>query len=62
MSIRETIKTWKWRIAKTGKSMNEISKELNISPSVLSQYCSGFISPSIERFDLIEEKLKDLGV
>jgi len=62
MGARETIKTWQWRIKKTGKNQGEFARLVGISPSLLSDYCNGKKSPSLERFDLIENTLKFMGV
>ena len=62
MLASETIKTWKWRIVKAELSNNEFAEKVGISANLLSQYLTGATTPSIERFDEIEGKLKELGV
>lgn len=62
MSIRDSINTWRWRIVKAGHNLRSFSKMLGIAPSLFSEYCSGKKDPSIERYELIEGKLKELGV
>jgi transcriptional regulator with XRE-family HTH domain len=62
LSAKETIKTWKWRIVKAGHNGITFAELLGIAPSVLSEYMSGKKSPSLERYDHIEGKLKELGV
>lgn len=62
MTTKETIQSWKWRIVKAGHTAKSFADIVDISPSLLSEYWTEKKSPSIERFDLIEGKLKDLGV
>lgn len=64
LSARETIQTWKWRIVKAGHSQKSFLAldGVNIAQSLFSDYLNGKKDPSIERFDLIENKLKSLGV
>ena len=62
MNASETVATWRWRIVKSGVQARDIAAALGIDPSLFSSYCSGRITPSLERFDLIEDKLKSLGV
>lgn len=62
MATKEIIQSWKWRIVKAGHTAKSFAELIEISPSLLSEYWSGAKSPSIERFDLIENKLRELGV
>ncbi len=62
MNAKETIKSWKWRIVKADHSAKSFAELVGISPSLLSEYWTKKKSPSIERFDLIENKLRELGV
>lgn len=62
MGAREIIKTWKWRIKKANYSMGDFAKFTGVSPSLISDYCNGKRTPSLQRFDLIENTLKFLGV
>lgn len=63
-NAKETIKTWRWRIVKAGFNVRKFSAlpGINIPASLFSEYLNGKKSPSLERFDLIEDKLKSLGV
>lgn len=62
MNAKETIMTWKWRLAKAGVTAKWFCGELGITQQQFSQYLSGKQNPSLERFDLIEGKLKSMGV
>lgn len=62
MNTREIISTWKWRVVKAGYNQKNFAKLLGISPSLFTEYQKGKKDPSLERFDLIENKLKTLGV
>lgn len=62
MDIRETIKSWQWRIVKAGYRQGSFADMLEIAPSLFSEYINGKKDPSLERFELIENKLKELGV
>lgn len=60
MTAKETVQTWRWRIVRSGHNAASFSKILGIAPSLMSEYLSGVKTPSLGRFDEIEEKLKDL--
>lgn len=62
MSHQDTIKTWKWRITKAGYKKGDFAAEIGIPRPMLSNYLHGRATPSLDRFDLIEDKLKELGV
>jgi hypothetical protein len=62
MHTDEIIKSWRWRIAKAGHKMGSFCVLINIAPSALSEYQSFKKSPSLKRFNLIEQTLKDMGV
>lgn len=62
MSTREKIRTWKWRIISAGYGIGEFAEMVGISHTLLSAYFSGKNTPSLERFDLIEQTLKEMGV
>lgn len=62
MGVKETIKTWKWRIIKAGFKLQDFAAAVEIPQGQISNYCAGRIVPSLERFDIIEGKLKELGV
>jgi transcriptional regulator with XRE-family HTH domain len=59
MSVFDTIKTWKWRIVRADHTMQSFCELVKVNPSLMSQYISGQIKPSIERYDLIEGKLRE---
>lgn len=60
MNTRDTIKSWKWRIVRAGHSQMSFAVLINVSVPALSGYINGNITPSIERFELIEGKLREL--
>jgi len=60
MNASETIKSWRWRLKRIRHKSKDFAPLIGIDQSLFSAYCSGRISPSIERFDLIENKIKEL--
>jgi len=62
MNARETIQSWRWRIVKAGHNTRSFANLLDMSPSIFCEYFKGTKSPSIERFDVIENKLREMGV
>ena len=62
MSAKTIIKTWKWRIIKAEHTAKSFAELIDVAPSLLSEYCSEKKTPSIERFDLIENKLREMEV
>lgn len=58
----ETIKTWRIRIRKAGLLNKDFCKEIKLSPAQLSVYLCGRVPPNTKTFDLIENKLRELGV
>lgn len=62
MTAKETITSWKWRVAKSNKTAQEFCISIGLDPSQFSQYVCGKKNPSLPTFDLIESKLKELGV
>ncbi len=59
MDVKKTIADWRWRIVKAGYTQSSFARELGIAPSSLTDYFSGRIMPSLERFELIENTLAD---
>ncbi len=62
MNTREIIKSWKWRIVKAGYRSGEFAALLGIHASLMSNYLNEKQNPSLGKFDLIEQKLRELGV
>ena len=62
MKSNEKIQSWRWRIVKSGNTIKSFSELVNVSPSEFSEYFAGNRHPSINRFDMIEDKLTELGV
>lgn len=53
--------TWRWRIAKTGKTAREFADYAGIHNTKLSQYINGKIQPEPARISHVEKCLKRLG-
>ena len=62
MDTKEIVKSWKWRIVKAGLNVGDFSEQIGVARSAMSEYLNGKKSPSLERFDRIENKLRDMGV
>jgi predicted transcriptional regulator len=62
MSLNHIVKTWKWRISKSGLRVKDFAGLIGIKPAILSHYLHGRTNPSLKRFDEIEGKLRELGV
>lgn len=60
MKTKEIVKTWKWRICKSGTNQLKFSEKLGIKPSQLSYWINGKRNPSLDDFDKVEEFLKEL--
>lgn len=58
----ETVKSWKWRITKAELKVYEFCEKIDMHPQQFSRYLTGDINPSMETFDKVEGKLKELGV
>ncbi len=54
--------TWRWRLAKAGKTALEFYEISGIHNTRFSQYVNGKIQPNQETIDQIESALKKLGV
>lgn len=61
-TTQEAVRSWKWRIHKAGLRIGEFCNQIDMQPQQLSRYMSGKICPTLDTFDRIEGKLKDLGV
>lgn len=57
MDIKETIKSWRWRIVRAGHNGKTFSELIGISNVALSEYISGKKKPSLDRFDMIEKTI-----
>jgi len=53
--------TWRWRIAKTGKTAQVFAEYADVPNTKISQYINGRITPAPERIAHIEKCLKELG-
>lgn len=59
MNTTETIASWKWRIKRVDMTLKDFAKYIGISPSLLSDYCNFKKSPSLFRFQMIEDTIKE---
>lgn len=62
MTNLEKVQSWRWRIVKADYNYQNFANELGISKQVLSHWINGRNKPSAEKIDLIEARLKELGV
>jgi len=62
LNTPEIMATWKWRIVKAGKTAFSFSKMVGINPAIMNGYVNGSKMPPIDRFDMIENALRELGV
>jgi len=60
--VREIIASWRWRITKAGLKIKDFCALIDLKPGQMSGYLSGEVTPSIDTFEKIEGKLKELGV
>lgn len=60
--VVKKIKSWRWRIAKAGMTQLAFCKVVSITPANLSLYLNGKKIPRPLTFEIIESKLKELGV
>ena len=60
--MREIITSWRWRITKAGLKIKDFCALIYLKPGQMSGYLSGEVTPSIDTFEKIEGKLKELGV
>lgn len=56
----DEIKTWKWRIYKTGNTIKSFSQLVGVNKSQISQYVTGIRTPSLRVFEKIEKYLKTI--
>lgn len=62
MTAKETIESWPWRIKKAGMNQGDFAESIGISPQLFSTYVNGKANPTLNRFDEIENALRELGV
>ena len=60
--IKDRVDSWNWRIVKAGYNQSKFAKELGFKPSRFYTYVSGRVTPHMSVVDLVETKLKELGV
>lgn len=61
-SMRGVISSWRWRITKAGLKIKEFCPLIDLKAEQMSGYLNGKVTPSIDTFEKIEGKLKELGV
>lgn len=61
-TAQEIVASWKWRIPKAGHTVRSFCEGEQFHESKLSLYISGKTIPRIDTFDMIEGKLRRLGV
>lgn len=54
--------TWRWRLAKAGKTALEFYGISGVHNTRMSQYMNGKIQPNPETVEQVERALKKLGV
>ena len=57
---KEVIKSWRWRIMRSGKTARSFSRLVGVSQSSLSMYFSGKRTPKIQTYMRIEKSICDL--
>lgn len=62
MDIAKIRKSWKWRIVKAGITQQDMAKAAGVSQVTISNYINMKCNPSLDKFEIIENKLKDMGV
>jgi transcriptional regulator with XRE-family HTH domain len=60
--LTENIKTWDWRVKKSGHTARDFCLKIGISNATFSLYVNEKIKPSLDTYDKIESALRDLGV
>lgn len=56
----DELKTWKWRIYKTGNTIKSFAQLVGVNKSQISQYVTGVRMPSLRVFDKIEKYLQSI--
>lgn len=62
MTNSEKIASWKWRIIKADYTYQDFASDVGISKQVLSNWINFRAKPDHDKIDMIEERLKELGV
>lgn len=62
MDYKEIIKSWAWRIKKSGCKRKDFCEGLGFDQSYMSGWINGKRIPSLENFQKVENALRDLGV
>lgn len=62
MTNLEKVQSWRWRIVKADYNYQDFASDIGISKQVLSHWINGRNKPSAEKIDMIEARLKELGV
>lgn len=62
INLSETVKTWRSRIAASGKTEQQAATESGVSTGQLSNYLNEKNSPNIKKFEQFENYLREIGV
>ena len=62
MNTVEKVQTWKWRITKAGFTIAHFADEIEIARPQFYTYINGQHLPTLQTYDKVEAKLKELGV
>jgi predicted transcriptional regulator len=62
LDTQKTIDSWRWRIVKAGYKANSFAKEVGVSQGAMSEYLNGKKTPSLAKYQQIENKLRYLEV
>lgn len=60
--MRGVVASWRWRITKAGFNIKGFCPLVGLKAGQMSGYLNGKVTPSIDTFEKIEGKLKELGV
>lgn len=60
MDTKQIVNSWRWRIIRVGLTMGDFALSLGLAKSAMSEYVSGKKSPSLGRFEQIENTLAGL--
>lgn len=62
LDTKSIIESWPWRLKKAKVQQKDFAPMVGLDESRLSLFFGGKATPSLETFELIENKLKDFGV
>lgn len=62
MNYKQELLSWGWRIKKAGFDQQDFAKEVDVSPSSLSNYVNLKAIPQLPTYERIKAKLEELEV